>query len=276
MGNAESVSSFNGLSCGYRVQSETPAQEAHLEPFVDFIVCVANVRIEKDDNILKDALEKSINQPLQLTVFSIKTQSLRQIKLVPRNCGTNEKLGAVLQFCTFEEATQNVYHVVDVKRGSPAHEAGLKSDTDYILGSDTIIRDFEGFVNLIQDNVGNNVKLYVYNTQGEGIRQVLIKPAYDEGHIIGYDGALGCQICNGLLHRIPAFSKNNAILSESIKRNSMDKNISEEVKAETLMMYNLNEYGVSFLSAEGKGYVLPTNVPDNEYQVRYGASPKFA
>ena len=45
------------------------------------------------------------------------------------------------RFCSFEGANENVWHVLDVQGNSPASLAGLKSDTDYIIGADSILHE---------------------------------------------------------------------------------------------------------------------------------------
>ena len=50
-------------------------------------------------------------------------------------------LGISIRFCSFEGATENVWHVLDVQPNSPAAIAGLHSDTDYIIGSDQVLNE---------------------------------------------------------------------------------------------------------------------------------------
>ena len=45
------------------------------------------------------------------------------------------------RFCSFEGANENVWHVLDVQPNSPASLAGLRSDTDYIIGADSILHE---------------------------------------------------------------------------------------------------------------------------------------
>ena len=48
---------------------------------------------------------------------------------------------SVCRFCSFEGANENVWHVLDVQPNSPASLAGLRSDTDYIIGADSILHE---------------------------------------------------------------------------------------------------------------------------------------
>lgn len=67
-------------------------------------------------------------------IFS-KTQTVRQTQIVPsQSWGGQGLLGVSIRFCSFEGANQNVWHIVAVQPNSPADQAGLQSNTDYVLG----------------------------------------------------------------------------------------------------------------------------------------------
>ena len=57
----------------------------------------------------------------------------------------NFSSGISIRFCSFEGATENVWHVLDVQAKSPAAIAGLQSDTDYIIGSDQVLNEVTHF-----------------------------------------------------------------------------------------------------------------------------------
>ena len=62
--------------------------------------------------------------------------------LVPTNTwGGAGLLGVSIRFCSFEGASENVWHILDVQPNSPAAQAGLRSDTDYIVAADTTLDD---------------------------------------------------------------------------------------------------------------------------------------
>ena len=56
----------------------------------------------------------------------------------------------VRRFCSFEGANENVWHVLDVQPNSPASLAGLRSDSDYIIGADSILHEVKRLFILIQ------------------------------------------------------------------------------------------------------------------------------
>lgn len=68
-----------------RVQEASPGQKAGLEAFFDYIISINGIRLNQDNEQLKTILEKSINQPVQLTVFNARTELIRQVPLTPRN-----------------------------------------------------------------------------------------------------------------------------------------------------------------------------------------------
>ena len=108
-------------------------------------------------------------------------------------------LGLSIRFCTFDKANENVWHVLDVQQHSPAALAGLRSNTDYIIGADTLLNDAEDLFTLIESNEGKPLKLYVYNSESDMTREITLTPNVGWGG----EGSLGCGIGYGYLHRIP-------------------------------------------------------------------------
>ncbi len=104
-----------------------------------------------------------------------------------------------IRFCTFDKANENVWHVLDVQQHSPAALAGLRSNTDYIIGADTLLNDAEDLFTLIESNEGKPLKLYVYNSESDMTREITLTPNVGWGG----EGSLGCGIGYGYLHRIP-------------------------------------------------------------------------
>eukprot|EP00116_Pleurobrachia_bachei_P012700 sb/3472962/ len=77
-----------GGSEGYhvlRVQDNSPGYNAGLEPFFDFIVAIGNTRLDQDNETFKDLLKANINKHMQMTIYSSKTQQLREISIMPIN-----------------------------------------------------------------------------------------------------------------------------------------------------------------------------------------------
>lgn len=192
-----------GGSEGYhvlRVQENSPGHRAGLEPFFDFIVSINNTRLNKDNDTLKDLLKASVEKPVRMLVYSSKTLELREATVTPSNMwGGQGLLGVSIRFCSFEGANENVWHVLEVESNSPAALAGLRPHSDYIIGADSVMNESEDLFSLIEAYDGKGLKLYVYNTDTDSCREVVITPNCDWGG----EGSIGCGIGYGYLHRIP-------------------------------------------------------------------------
>ncbi|XP_033224915.1 Golgi reassembly-stacking protein 2 isoform X2 [Belonocnema kinseyi] len=203
MGSSQSVEIPGGGTEGYhvlRVQDGSPGQKAGLEAFFDFIVAIGNTRLDQDNDTLKELLKNGVDKELQLTVYSSKTQVVRQTVIVPSlTWGGQGLLGVSIRFCSFEGANENVWHVLEVHPSSPADLAGLRSFTDYIIGADSVLHESEDLFSLIEAHESRPLKLYVYNTDDDSCREVTITP----NNTWGGEGSLGCGIGYGYLHRIP-------------------------------------------------------------------------
>ncbi|KAJ3592659.1 hypothetical protein NHX12_007786 [Muraenolepis orangiensis] len=209
MGGSQSVEVPGGGSEGYhvlRVQENSPGHRAGLEPFFDFIVSISDTRLNKDNDTLKEALKASVERPVAMLVYSSKTLEVRQTSVTPSTVwGGQGLLGVSIRFCTFKGANENVWHVLEVEARSPAVLAGLRPHSDYIIGADLVMNESEDLFSLIEAYDGKGLKLYVYNTDTDCCREVVITPNCDWGG----EGSLGCGIGYGYLHRIPTlpFSK---------------------------------------------------------------------
>lgn len=183
-----------------RVQENSPGHRAGLEPFFDFIVSINGTRLNRDNDTLKDLLKVNVEKPVKMQVYSSKTLELRETTVTPSNLwGGQGLLGVSIRFCSFEGANENVWHVLEVEPNSPAALAGLRPHTDYIIGADTVMNESEDLFSLIETHEQKPLKLYVYNTDTDSCREVVITP----NSAWGGEGSLGCGIGYGYLHRIP-------------------------------------------------------------------------
>ncbi|XP_070569737.1 Golgi reassembly-stacking protein 2-like isoform X2 [Ptychodera flava] len=203
MGGSASTEVPGGGTEGYhvlRVQENSPGHKAGLEAFFDFVVAIGNQRLDKDNDILKEILKANMEKSVRMLVYSSKSLKTREVMLTPSNAwGGQGLLGVSIRFCSFEGANENVWHVLDVQRNSPADFAGLRSNTDYIIGADSVLHESEDLFSLIESHEGRPLKLYVYNTETDGVREVTLTPNSNWGG----DGSIGCGIGYGYLHRIP-------------------------------------------------------------------------
>lgn len=118
----------------------------------------------------------------------------------PQSNAQPSLLGLTLRLCNPPETVSHVWHVLDVIEGSPADSAGLVPYGDYIIGwTQGPLRNENDFFQLIEQYVNHNLSLYVYNSDYDHTREVVIVPNRDWGG----EGILGCGMGYGLLHRIP-------------------------------------------------------------------------
>lgn len=109
-------------------------------------------------------------------------------------------LGLTLQWTSLAVVT-NIWHVLDVPANSPADLAGLLPYSDYILGSpEGVLHGESGLSEIVEDHIGRPLRLYVYNNEYDVTREVTLHPSREWGG----EGALGCVLGYGALHRLPA------------------------------------------------------------------------
>lgn len=95
------------------MQDGSPGQKANLEAFFDFIVAIENIRLDQDNDTLKELLNKNVNKTIKMLVYSSKTQSVREVMVTPsESWGGQGLLGVSIRFCSFEGANENVWHVL--------------------------------------------------------------------------------------------------------------------------------------------------------------------
>jgi hypothetical protein len=115
-----------------RVLANSPAANAGLEPWFDYICGVNSTKIDNTNahllgSTVKSAAEQKL--PVTFTVYSAKGQTLRDVYLE-----ASTEVGVSLRWCPLASAS-NVWHVLDVYPSSPAEIAGFIPFSDYIIGS---------------------------------------------------------------------------------------------------------------------------------------------
>ena len=100
-------------------------------------------------------------------------------------------LGVSIRFCSFEGASENVWHVLvsatvggvvtppspspqEVQDNSPASQANLVAHTDYILGSDTMGPE-DDLYSIIEANNQRTIRLYVYNSDTDSWSEMVCR-----------------------------------------------------------------------------------------------------
>lgn len=187
-----------------KLKPNSPAELAGLTPYFDIILAVNGQTSFKTIQEFAKYISQYLDQEVTLSVLSLRTRSLRELKLFPRlGWSSNPKdglLGCSVRFSSVERALESVWRILDITPQSPAERAGLQSNTDYVIGCE--YRNLENendLYELVQEHEDKLLSLLVYNSVWNTCREVVIIPKLDWGG----EGLLGCGVGYGLLHRIP-------------------------------------------------------------------------
>ncbi|KAK3310540.1 GRASP55/65 PDZ-like domain-containing protein [Chaetomium strumarium] len=183
---------------GFQVLRNANLQLA-IEPWFDFVVGINGRMIDDSDPVLfAQEVRNCAGGSVMLGLWSAKGQRTRALHIpVPADTAS---LGLTLQWTPLS-VVSNIWHVLDVPANSPADVAGLLPYSDYILGTpEGVLHGEGGLSELVEDHIGRPLRLYVYNNEYNVTREVTIQPSRDWGG----EGALGCVLGYGALHRLPA------------------------------------------------------------------------
>ncbi|KAI4794728.1 hypothetical protein E4T45_12322 [Aureobasidium sp. EXF-8846] len=173
--------------------------ELPLEPWFDSIIGINGRTIDNPEpSLLIQELRNCAGTNISLGVYSAKGQQIREVFIsVPSD---SSPLGLALQWSPLT-TTEAVWHILDVISNSPADLAGLLPYSDYVIGSpEGLMRGDSGLSELIEDFLDRPLRLYVYNNEYDVTRTITITPKRGWGG----EGALGCVLGYGALHRVPA------------------------------------------------------------------------
>jgi len=194
----QSQNSRSAKGYGFQVLRNTDSNIA-LEPWFDFIIGINGRTIDNaDPNLFATEIRNCAGATISLGVYGAKGQQIREMYVsVPRD---SPSLGLSLQWCPLS-TTEDVWHILDVMPNSPADVAGLLPYGDYVIGSpDAALRGDAGLGGLVEQYMDQPLRLYVYNHEYDVTRVVTITPSKTWGG----EGALGCVLGYGALHRVPA------------------------------------------------------------------------
>ena len=158
----------------------------------------ANPRQEDGNAMLfKQEIGNCAGRDVTLRVWSAKGQRTRDI-IIPLPADATG-LGLTLQWASLA-VSEDVWHILDVAPNSPADYAGLLPYGDYIIGTpEGALRGESALGELVEDFIERPLRLYVYNHEYDVVRELAITPRRNWGG----EGALGCILGFGALHRVP-------------------------------------------------------------------------
>ncbi|KAF2479887.1 GRASP55/65 PDZ-like domain-containing protein [Neohortaea acidophila] len=197
---SNSNTALNPNAHGFQVLSNTQAN-LPLEPYFDFIIGINNHPIDSaDPHLFSTELRNCAGSTISLGVYCVKGHAIREIYVpIPAD---GAALGVQLQWMPLNAAAENVWHILDVMPNSPADVAGLLPYGDYVVGSpdrDALYGE-AALGELVEEFQDRPLRLYVYNHEYDVLRTLTITPS----RTWGGDGALGCVLGYGALHRVPA------------------------------------------------------------------------
>ncbi|CAK4032514.1 related to GRH1-Yeast (GR)ASP65 (H)omologue [Lecanosticta acicola] len=201
-GNRPSQSSQQGGTSnhyGFQILRNTNPTTLPLEPWFDFIIGINGHNIDNPDpQLFITEVRNCAGSTISLGVFGAKGSAIREVYVsVPP---ADAPLGIALQWAPLS-GSEDVWHILDVMPNSPADVAGLLPYSDYVIGSpEGLLHGDGGLGGLVERFMNSPLRLYVYNQEYDVCRMVTIVPAKNWGG----EGALGCVLGYGALHRIPA------------------------------------------------------------------------
>ena len=185
-------------SYGFQVLKNTNS-ELSLDPWFDFVIGINGRTLDNGDSqLFATEIRNCAGSTISLGVYGVKGQQIREVyaSIPPDGSG----LGVGLQWTPLS-VSEDVWHILDVMPNSPADVAGLLPYGDYVIGSpDGQLRGEAALGEIVEGFMGQPLRLYVYNHEYDVTRMVTITPAKGWGG----EGALGCVLGYGALHRVPA------------------------------------------------------------------------
>ncbi|KAF2085337.1 hypothetical protein K490DRAFT_75195 [Saccharata proteae CBS 121410] len=172
--------------------------ELPLEPWFDFIIGINGRTIDNPDPALfATEVRNCAGNTISLGIWCAKGQRIREMYVpIPADAPS---LGISLQWTPLSVA-EDVWHILDVQPNSPADLAGLLPYGDYVIGSpEGLVRGESGLGELVEDYLNRPLRLHVYNHEYNVTRPITITPT----RTWGGQGALGCVLGFGAIHRLP-------------------------------------------------------------------------
>uniref|UniRef100_A0A7S1XH94 PDZ GRASP-type domain-containing protein n=1 Tax=Compsopogon caeruleus TaxID=31354 RepID=A0A7S1XH94_9RHOD len=209
----DELDSVRGLRV-MRVWPGSPAARAGLTPFEDFILLPQpgdaepgeTDEVPENDGAASAQMARWIEahqgRDLALRVWNGVDREGRTVSLRPERSAGPGLLGAAVRLEPLKGACEGFWHVLHVQPTSPAAEAGLLPNSDYILGTPQhAFREPKEFMQLVTECHRNSAPtiLAIYSSATGRHREIELTPRRDWGG----RGLVGAELANGALHRIP-------------------------------------------------------------------------
>ncbi|KAK4994259.1 hypothetical protein LTR66_005670 [Elasticomyces elasticus] len=256
--DADPSSQKSGTSGAYGFQVlRNTNLDLPLEPWFDFIIGINGRTIDNSEPALfATEIHNCAGSTVSLGIHSAKGQQIREVYVpIPSD---PPKLGLSLQWTPIN-TTEDVWHILEIQPNSPADTAGLLPYSDYVIGSpEGLVRSESGLGELIEDFLSRPLRLYVYNHEYDVTRTVTINPSRGWGG----EGALGCLLGFGALHRVPApLTEPTQAPGETLFDTSHARFSNEEARpASALSANNVSHLSGSPQPPQQSSFFIPANV----------------
>lgn len=129
----------------------SPSSRSGLSAFEDFIVAVNGTLVDSDKTSLANVLRDNEGIEIALVVYNVVESRRRDVALRPVKWNGPGLLGAAVRYEPLANAMDHVLRVVDVLPDSPADEAGLVPQTDFIVGTPAqVFRNNTDFTEMVR------------------------------------------------------------------------------------------------------------------------------
>lgn len=185
MGSGESTFGFRMIL----VTEGSPAKKAGLESYVDFIISANGIMLSPDKT-LNTIISKSLNCKVALKVYSILSETYRDVQVQPSNSwGGDGLLGATVRWENWKSCQG--LRILEVIPDSYAHQIGLIPKQDYVLGTELLsINEVSTFEDLLSTN--KSFQLFVLSSKTGKVRNFSMKGGTQ----------LGCTVGEGMMNSI--------------------------------------------------------------------------
>jgi hypothetical protein len=171
---------------GYRCM-RVDSELTDLEVLYDFITEIDGMTVVKEitiENFISKQINSRIfqkidtnNEDLDLTVYSIKTESVRNIKV--KICSSDLLPNSIFCYYPIFDSIECFVQIWDVLADSPASKAGLKPYVHYVLNTnlnESLFFDSADFSLYINDSEQSKCEFYVYDYENENVEMISIIP----------------------------------------------------------------------------------------------------
>lgn len=165
--------------------------------------------MQETPNVVAEMARNHVGRPMKMMVYNSRADSVREATIIPNNnwggktllgtlngCSSDFKFkGASIRFAQYSGSADRVWHILSVEPTSPASNAGLIASKgffrnlelgltfiDWIIGSpDMVLNSQDDFYNLMIHNTNKPVKLLVFNSDADSVREIAVTPSFEWG-----------------------------------------------------------------------------------------------